>query len=30
MCGFPALVEHVKDRWGYEIKDGDVKDIGSI
>ena len=26
---FPPLVEGVKDRWGYEIKDGDIRAIGS-
>ncbi len=30
VCDFTALLEHVKNRWGYEIKDGDMPTIGSI
>jgi len=30
VCDFSALVEHVKDRWGYDLRDGDIRTIGSL
>ena len=30
VCDLPALVEHVKDRWGYDLKDEDMPTIRSL